>query len=279
MVLAREKGSNASNKVNRELSARQLRREELSQYIFVISELTGREVKRKYARSKLGIVWSVLSPLLYMLVMTLVFSAMFKQSIDLFPLYFLTGNLFWTLFSGATNSAMTALVDNKSLLLKAKLPKQTFVLSRVYTSLVNFGYSLIAFALVLIGFRVKPTWLMLLLPLDVFLCLIFSIGIGYILATLYVFFADIKYLYSVALTLWMYMSALFYPASRLPEVMQTVIGYNPIYMSVYIARECVVYGNVPHFSAWIKLLLSATMSFGLGYYVFKKKENEIMQII
>ena len=279
MVLAREKGSNASNKVNRELSARQLRREELSQYIFVITELTGREVKRKYARSKLGIVWSVLSPLLYMLVMTLVFSAMFKQSIDLFPLYFLTGNLFWTLFSGATNSAMTALVDNKSLLLKAKLPKQTFVLSRVYTSLVNFGYSLIAFALVLIGFRVKPTWLMLLLPLDVFLCLIFSIGIGYILATLYVFFADIKYLYSVALTLWMYMSALFYPASRLPEVMQTVIGYNPIYMSVYIARECVVYGNVPHFSAWIKLLLSATMSFGLGYYVFKKKENEIMQII
>lgn len=247
------------------------------QYFFVIQELTSREIKRKYARSYLGIVWSVLNPLLTMAVMSLIFSYMFKRSIENFPLYYLTGNIFWTMFSGATNSAMTALVDNKNLLLKAKLPKQTFVLSRVYTSLTNFGYTCVAYVLMLIIFRVKPSWTMLLFPFDVALALIFASGIGYILSILYVFFADIKYLYSVLLTMLMYMSAIFYPVTSLPPILQELIGYNPIYMSIYIAREAVIYQHMPHYSAWIKLGISAIVSFSVGLAVFKKKENDVMQ--
>ena len=247
------------------------------QYFFVIQELTSREIKRKYARSYLGIVWSVLNPLLTMVVMSLIFSYMFKRSIENFPLYYLTGNIFWTMFSGATNSAMTALVDNKNLLLKAKLPKQTFVLSRVYTSLTNFGYTCVAYVLMLIIFRVKPSWIMLLFPFDVALALIFASGIGYILSILYVFFADIKYLYSVLLTMLMYMSAIFYPVTSLPPILQELIGYNPIYMSIYIAREAVIYQHMPHYSAWIKLGISAIVSFSVGLAVFKKKENDVMQ--
>lgn len=247
------------------------------QYFFVIRELTSREIKRKYARSYLGIIWSVLNPLLTMAVMSLIFSYMFKRSIENFPLYYLTGNIFWSLFSGATNSAMTALVDNKTLLLKAKLPKQTFVLSRVYTALTNFGYTCIAYVLMLIIFRVKPSWTMLLFPLDVALALVFAAGIGYMLSILYVFFADIKYLYSVLLTLLLYMSAIFYPVTSLPPVLQNVIGYNPIYMSIYIAREAVVYNRVPHYSAWIKLALAAAIILAIGLMVFKKKENDVMQ--
>lgn len=247
------------------------------QYFFVIRELTSREIKRKYARSYLGIIWSVLNPLLTMAVMSLVFSYMFKRSIDQFPLYYLTGNLFWTLFSGATNSAMTALVDNKTLLLKAKLPKQTFVLSRVYTSLVNFGYTCIAYILMLIVFRIRPSWTMLLFPLDVALALLFATGIGYILSIFYVFFADIKYLYSVLLTLLLYLSAIFYPVTSLPPVLQKVIGFNPIYLTIYIAREAVVYNHIPHYTAWIKLAIAALISFGLGVVVFRKKQNDVMQ--
>ena len=253
--------------------------ERRKQYIFVIRELTSREIKRKYARSFLGIIWSVLNPLLTMTVMSLIFSYMFKRSIEMFPLYYLTGSIFWTLFSGATNSAMTALVDNKNLLLKVKLPKRPFVLSRVYTSLINFGYTCIAYVLMLAVFRIRPSWLMLLFFLDVVLMFMFATGIGYILSILYVFFADIKYLYSVLLTLVMYCSAIFYPVTSLPEVLQKLISYNPIYMGIYIARECVVYNNVPDISAWIKLLIVALVSLGLGRYVFKKKQNDVMQMI
>lgn len=247
------------------------------QYFFVIRELTAREIKRKYARSYLGIIWSVLNPLLTMMVMSLIFSYMFKHSIDNYPVYYLTGNVLWGLFSTGTNSAMTALVDNKNLLVKAKLPKQTFVLSRIYTALVNFGYTCVAYILMLIIFRVKPSWTVLLFIPDVILALIFTIGVGYILSILYVFFADIKYLYSVLLTLLMYMSAIFYPASSLPPVLQTLIGYNPVYLTIYIAREAVVYGRMPHYSSWIKLLLAAAISLWIGLIVFRNKQNDVMQ--
>lgn len=252
---------------------------DILQYVFVIRELTSREIKRKYARSSLGIIWSVLNPLLMMVVMSLIFSTMFKKSIENFPIYYLTGQTFWGLFNGATNSAMTALVDNKSLLIKAKLPKHTFILSRVYTALVNFGYTCIAYALMLLIFRIKITLTVLLFPIGVLYTLVFSIGIGYLLATEYVFFADIKYLYGIFLTLLMYLSALFYPVESLPEIMQNVINWNPVYLVIYFARQCVMYGQVPEIWVWIRLSAWSVGAVLVGMIVFRIKENKIMQTI
>lgn len=252
---------------------------DILQYIFVIRELTAREIKRKYARSSLGIIWSVLNPLLTMVVMSLIFSTMFRRSIENFPIYYLTGQIFWTLFSGATNSAMTALVDNRNLLIQAKLPKQTFILSRVYTTLVNFGYTCVAYILMLVIFRVRPALTMLLFPLAVISMLAISVGVSYVLAVVYVFFADVKYLYSVFLTLWMYMTALFYPVTSLPEAMQRFIGCNPIYVVIAFARECVMYGKVPELMMWIKLVCWSLGSIWVGLSVFKHMENQVMQRI
>ena len=130
-------------------------KEELKQYYFVIKQLVDREIKRKYARSFLGVIWSVLNPLMTMAVMSMIFSTIFKRTIENYPIYYLTGTIFWQLFSGATNSAMTALVDNRTLLLKVKLPKQTFVLARIYTALTNFGYTCVAYVLMLVVFQIK----------------------------------------------------------------------------------------------------------------------------
>lgn len=256
-----------------------IKKEDIKQYVFVIKELTAREIKRKYARSSLGIIWSVLNPLLTMIVMSLLFSTMFKRSIDNFPIYYLTGLIFWGLFNGATNSAMTSLVDNKFLLIRAKLPKHTFILSRVYTALVNFGYTCIAYVLMLIVFRVKPVWSMLLFPVIVIFTLIFSLGIGYILAVLDVFFADIRYLYSVLLNLLMHMSAIYYPISSLPKYVQTIIECNPIYSFIYFARICVMEGEIPYIDVWIKVICWSMGSLILGMIVFKAKENKVMQKI
>lgn len=252
---------------------------DILQYVFVIRELTSREIKRKYARSSLGIIWSVLNPLLMMVVMSLIFSTMFKRSIENFPIYYLTGQTIWVLFSSATNTAMTALVDNKSLLIKAKLPKHTFILSRIYTALVNFGYTCIAYVLMLLIFRIKITLTILLFPIGVLFALIFSIGVGYLLATEYVFFADIKYLYGIFLTLLMYLSAIFYPVDSLPEVMQKVINWNPVYLVILFARECVMYGRVPEIWVWIRLSIWSFGSVLIGMIVFRIQENKIMQTI
>lgn len=249
------------------------------QYWFVIRELTSREIKRKYARSYLGIVWSVLNPLLMMCVMTLVFSTMFARNIQNFPLYYLTGSIFWSLFHNGTEHAMTGLVDNKSLLLKSKIPKQIFIVARMYTALVNFGFSFIAYIFILIFFRIKPSWTMLLLIPDLLIFLVFCLGVSFWLSILYVFFADIKYLYSVFLRILLYLSAIFYPAQNLPAVMQKVISYNPVYLAIDIARYSIVYGLTPYYTEWIKLSIWTVFTFAAGWFTFRKLENKVMQVI
>ena len=249
------------------------------QYLFVIRELTSREIKRKYARSYLGVVWSVLNPLMMMAVMSVIFSYMFKRSIENYPVYYLTGSIFFELFSTSTNHAMSALVDNRNLLLKVKLPKQVFILSRIYTAVVNFGYSCLAYVVVVLLLGVKPTWTVLLFPIGVVLTILFAVGIGYILSILYVFFADIKYLYSVLMRILLYFSALFYPVDRLPHLLQEVIGFNPMYLSIFFARECVFYGEVPPLWVWIRLTIYSVSAFVIGMLVFNAKENDVMQVI
>ena len=214
--------------------------ESLKQYFFVLRQLVSRELKRKYARSYLGILWSVLNPMLSMAVLSMIFSTMFKKSIQNFPIYYLTGLIIWQLFSTATSTSITTLVDNRQLLLKVKLSKETFVLARVFTAVANFGYTFIAYIIMLFVFKIKFNPYMLLLPIDVIFLTLFSIGMAYILSTCYVFFADINHLYSVVLTLWMYMSAIFYPIDSVPVSMQLIIGYNPMFSYINFARDCVL---------------------------------------
>lgn len=253
--------------------------EKRKQYWFVIRELTSREIKRRYSRSKLGIVWSVLNPLLTMTVLSLIFSKMFSRSIENYPIYYLCGYILWQLFTGATNAAMTTLVDNRMMLIKVKFPMQIFVLARVYTAFVNFLYSLIAFGLMICVFRITPSWALLFAPVIVFLMVVFALGISYILTTAYVFFGDVKHLYSVLLTLWMYMSAIFYPVESLPEFMQSVIGVNPIFNFIDCMRCLVLGGTLPPLMEIAKITVWALVMYVIGYQVFKRNKNRIMQKI
>ncbi|MCU6760812.1 Polysialic acid transport protein kpsM [uncultured Roseburia sp.] len=249
------------------------------QYFFVVRELVSREIKRKYSRSKLGILWSVLNPLLSMAVLSMIFSTMFSRSIENYPIYYLTGYTIWNLFTNATNTAMTSLVDNKTLLLQVKLPKVIFPVARVYTAFVNFLYSLIAYAIMLIVFKVKPDIHMLWFPVIVAFLLLFCMGVSYILTIAFSFFGDIKHLYSVILTLWMYLSAIFYPVDALPDFAYKVIVLNPIYIFIASARNCMMYGVTPSLGQWLRMVLSAGIAYLIGWFCFKKMQDKIIQKI
>ena len=242
-----------------------LEKQQIKQYWFVIKELTGRELKRKYSRSYLGVLWSVLNPLLSMAVMSAIFSTMFQRSIENFPIYFLTGNIIWQLFTSATNTSMTSLVDNKQLLIKVKIPLQVFTLSRVYTSFVNFLYSFVAYIVFIAIFQIKPNWSMFVIVPVIFLSVV------------YVFFGDIKYLYGIVLTLWMYLSAIFYPVTSLSETMKGIVSANPMYAYISAARGCMMYGEVPSVELWIQMIAWAVIVFLFGHFFFQSKRNQIMQ--
>lgn len=249
------------------------------QFAFVIRQLTARELKRKYARSYLGIVWSVLNPLLSMAVLSLIFSQLFRRSIENYPIYYLTGYILWQAFTGSTTSAMTALVDNKPLLLKVKFPMELFILTRVYTALINLGYSLVAYVVMLAVFRVAPKWTMLLSPLIILCLFLFSLGLSFMLASAYVFFGDVRHLYSVVLTLWMYCSAIFYPAEQLKGFIYLVIQNNPIYVYIHCLRKAVMYGTLPNGTELLQMLLWGAGMLALGYAVFHRSRNRMMQKI
>lgn len=251
----------------------------MKQYIFVIKELTSREIKRKYARSYLGIIWSVLNPLLSMAVISFVFSQMFARNIENFPVYYLSGSILWSLFAGATNAAMTALVDNKSLLIKTKLPMEIFPLTRAVTTLVNFGYSLIAYVIILFIFRIPFNWYMPFIFVYAAGLFVFSLGLGYLLSVLYVYFADIQHLYSVLLSLWIFVTAIFYPVESTPLTVQNIIRENPVYNFVSATRKCILDGCLPSTGEWVRMIVWAVIMYTVGKLVFKKTQNKILQKI
>ena len=257
----------------------QEKREELKQYIFVIRQLVAREIKRKYSRSYLGILWSVLNPLLNMIVLSVIFTTMFRRSIENYPLYLLTGQTIWQLFTGATNAAMTSLVDNRVMLTRVKFPRVIFPIARVYSALVNYLYTFAAYLVVLVFFRIKPAPTMLLAPVIVLCLTLFSLGMGYLLSVVYVFFADIKYLYSVLLSLWMYCSAIFYPVEGLPALMQTVVRANPVYNYIACMRNAMLYNTMPTGAEWLRMLGWAVGLYLIGRYVFQQNQSRIMQAV
>ena len=212
-----------------------------------------------------------------MAVMSMIFSTIFRRSIENFPIYYLTGSIFWALFTGATNSAMTALVDNKSMLIKVKLPMRIFPLARSCTALANFGYSLVAYIIMLLVFRIKPNIYMPLLLLYAACLFVFSLGVGYLLSILYVLFGDIKHLYSVLLTIWMYVSAIFYPVESTSPAMQAIIVRNPVYNYINCARKCVLAGTLPSAEEWARIFVWTVGVFVVGKIYFRKMQTRVLQ--
>lgn len=247
----------------------------LKQYIFVIRELTAREIKRKYSRSVLGIVWSVLHPLLFMIAMSFVFSG-YSPDKNRFPVYYLTGFIFFQLFQTATTTSMSAFEDNQKLFQRSKLPREIFVLSRDYTALVNLGFSFIALLAVLVIFRIKPNFAMLLLLVDMVCEMFFTIGVSFILATIFVFYKDIKFLWNNVITLLTHMVAIFIPIERYPDYLIGITEANPLYFYPNIARRAVLEGTY-NIDELKRMVVWAVLMFTFGLLFFKFHENKIVK--
>ena len=156
-------------------------------YKNLLGNLVSRDIKVRYRRSVLGMLWTVLNPLLMMIVITVVFSTLFKQNIDHFPIYYLSGSLIFSFCSETTSNALYAIIGNASLMKKVYIPKYLFPLSKVLSGLVNLGFSMIAMFGVMLLMKVEFKLSLLLLPIPVFYVFLFSTGLGLLLAAVTVF--------------------------------------------------------------------------------------------
>lgn len=245
-------------------------------YRFLLKQLVSRDFKTKYKRSALGVLWSLMNPLLTMMVMYIVFSTLFKSNITNFAAYLLTGIVCWNFFSEATGACLTSITGNAALIMKVYVPKYMYPLSRTVSCMTNLGMSLLPLLLVLIltGARIGASYLLLPFPL---VCLfLFSLGMGLILASLMVFFRDVQFLWGVISMLWMYLTPIFYDASIIPEQYMTLYKVNPLYHIIRIMRILLIDGISPEPKAYLLCILASVVPLLLGIWAFKKSQDHFV---
>lgn len=248
-------------------------------YQFLFEELVKRDFKAKYKRTILGMIWSVLSPLLMLCVMATIFVHFFGRNTPHYIVYLFSGLVIFNYYTEATNEGMNALMSNAGVFSKINVPKYLFLFSKNVSALINFVIILLIY-FVFVWFdniTITLKFLCLIYPI---LCLIFiNVGIGLILSALFIFFRDIQYLYRLFTQVVMYGSAIFYNIDRLPQHLQTLFYCNPIFVCITYFRSVVLHNTVP--DLWLHLLLVgyALLLFGIGCWVYKKYNYKFLYYV
>ena len=227
----------------------------------------------------LGIAWSVLSPLLSLLVMNLIFGTLLGSEIEHYTIYLFSGQLIFSFFSDSTTEGMTSLLNNADIFTKVNVPKYLFLFSKNVSSLINFGITLAVYFLFVLANGVPITWKFLLLAYPILCLVIFNLGVGLILSALYVFFRDIQYLYSTFTMLLMYMSAIFYSIDTFPQIGKNLFLLNPIYVYIRYFRKIVLEQTIP--TIWFHLIAIgyALIVFAIGSWIYKKKNHSFLYYV
>lgn len=257
-------------------------------YKFLLQQLISRDFKVKYKRSILGIVWSILYPVLMMSVMAIVFSQMFKFRVEgiNYLVYLITGIIMFNFFSEATNQAMSSVVLNFGLINKVYIPKYIFPLAKCIFATVNFALTLIPWILIIIlsyfglgEFTCHINIWYLILPYIFFCMFLFSVGIGFLLSCVSVFLRDMFYIYGIIIMLWNYLTPVFYSIEIIPDGYRGVFEINPLYQFITAAREIVVYGQIPSLSMLLSITLWGVGTLLVGAYVFRKNQDKYIYYI
>ncbi len=245
-------------------------------YLNAVWELTKRELKRKYVRSYLGILWSCLYPFMRMVLVVVLFTHIFDKGIPMYASYYFSAYLIFEFFNVGSSTSLTTLVDNKDLIQKTKLSRKTFIISRVNTAFINFLLGCIPFVIVLLYYRVKISFTMLMIiPVFAFLYL-YVLGMSYIVAIIYVYFRDIKNIYFQIIFLWRYFVAMFYDINWVHPKVASFIDNNPMYVFIKISRDSVIYGTISDFKYFIQMIVYSVSLFLLGSYIFAKNKDLIL---
>ncbi len=250
-----------------------------TQHSFLFEELVKRDFKKKYKRTILGMGWSILSPLLQLLVMTLVFTQFFGRNTPHYMIYIFCGNLVFTFFSDATKGGMGTIIGNASIFTKVNVPKYLFLFSRNVQALINFSLILIVFFIFVAFDKLAFTWKFLCLLYPIVCLILFNVGIGMVLSALFVFFRDVQYLYDIFTLLLMYMSAIFYTIDHYSYVAQCAFLLNPVYLFIRYFRKIVIEATVP--TIWFHLLMAADVLIALvsGCLMYKKFNTKFLYYV
>lgn len=242
----------------------------------LLYELVARDVKIKYRKSVLGVLWTLLNPLMMMIILSIVFSNLFKFDVENYSLYLLAGQILFNFYNEATSGSMTAILGNAALIKKIYIPKYLFVVSRIASSSINILSSFCALILVMLFTRQELHFTMFLVFIPLIYIVVFSLGIGLILAALTVKFRDIMHLYSVFLTALTYLTPIIYPIEMLPDWVRRIVTLNPLTGILEIFRDVMIYNTVPSIGQLGISFIVVSLTLALGLWTFYKQQDEFI---
>jgi ABC-2 type transport system permease protein len=251
---------------------------ELLKYRNLMMQIVRRNIVVRYKRSVLGIAWTMLNPLGTTLILTFVFSNIFGGVKSYAP-YVLSGLICWTFFSSTTTDSMTNLIWGEGLLRRIYIPRTTFAVSAIGTGLVNMGFGLVPLLVVLFATGLRPGPTSLLLPIPILFLAMFALGIGLMLSTIAIYFADVAQMYTIVLTAWMYFSPVIYQVDMLPENYAWIIKLNPMYYLINLFRTPIYYQQVPSAFDFIISGTIALFTLLIGWWIFTQKADEFAYYI
>lgn len=250
-----------------------------NKYRYLLAELVRKDIKLKYRNSVLGLFWTMLEPLLTMIVLTIVFTSLMGRTTPHYPVYILCGRLLYSYFSNGTKLALKSIRRNSAMIRKVYVPKYIYPLSSTLSGFITFLISLIVLFAVAVVQNVKPTWHILEAIFPMFTLLLLTVGVGFILATLGVFFRDTEYLWGVILTLIMYASAIFYdPKTILKSSNAWILKYNPLFGIIQNFRNAVL-GDPMNTKYFAYSLIFSVVTLIIGVFMFYKKQDKFVLYI
>lgn len=239
----------------------------------LLNELVARDVKIKYRRSVLGVLWTLLNPLMMMIVLSVVYSNLFKFDVENFSIYLLSGQVIFNFYSDATNTSMSSILGSASLIKKVYIPKYLFVMSRICSSVINLLASFSTLILVMLATRVELHYTIFFSFVPIILLVVFSFGIGLFLAAITVRFRDVMHLYSVFVTAIMYLTPVIYPMSILPDWLTIIVKANPLTNYLTMFRDVMMNNTIFDVKSLVLGIIEAILALAFGLYIFYRNQD------
>lgn len=254
-------------------------KQKINENRFLFEELVKRDFTKKYKRTFLGMIWSILGPLMTLAVMAVVFSQFFGRNMEHYVIYMFCGNLLFSYFKEATDGGMMALQANAPIFSKVNVPKYMFVLSKSVSATINFGINLCVLFVFCLFDHITFTWKFLLLIYPILCLIIFNIGMSLILSAMYMMFKDLKYIYDIFTLLLMYLSAIFYSIDAYPMHKQYAFYLNPVYVYIRYFRKIILEGTIPKWTFHLLAAGYALFTLIIGAVIYKKNNYKFLYYI
>lgn len=248
---------------------------EVVRYRDLLWELIARNIKTRYKRSVLGIFWTMLNPLLMMLVLTFVFSSVFRFATDHYAAYALAGITLWNFFAQTTTNAMSELIWGGGLMHRIYIPRAIFAVSALGTSLINLLLSLVPLFVVMIVTGVPLRATLLVLPLPILFTAMFALGAALVLSRLAAYFADVLEMWQILLMTWMYLTPIIYPKEILPPHLHWVLKVNPMYHLIEVFRAPLHLGALAGPRTMLAGAAAGVVMLLFGWWFFARKADEL----